>query len=81
MRPPQKRGMNMKCKICKQKTDWDSSMGVREFIVCPDCFGEMVREKQERCNLSGAEARKRVMNAIFTIGDQVKRVKQRKGAE
>ena len=81
MRPPQKRGINMKCKICKQKTDWDSSMGVREFIVCPDCFVEMVREKQERCNLSGAEARERVMNAIFTIGDQVKRIKQRKGAE
>jgi hypothetical protein len=70
----------MKCKICKQKTDWDSSMGVREFIVCPDCFGEMVWEKQERCNLSGSEARERVMNAIFTIGDQVKKVKKRKGA-
>lgn len=56
-------------------------MGVREFIVCPDCFGEMVREKQECCNLSGAEARERVMNAIFTIGGQVKRIKKRKGAE
>lgn len=71
----------MKCKICKQKTDWDSSMGVSEFIVCRDCFGEMVRGKMERCDLSGAEARDRVMNAIFTIGDQIKRVKKRKGAE
>lgn len=71
----------MKCKICKQKTDWDSSMGTREFIVCRDCFGEMVREKMERCDLSGAKARDRVMISIFTIGDQIKRVKKRKGAE
>lgn len=71
----------MKCKICKQKTDWNSSMGPREFIVCRDCFGEMVREKTEHCDLSGRKARDRVMISIFTIGDQIKRVKKRKGAE
>ena len=56
-------------------------MGVREFIVCRDCFGEMVREKMERCDLSGEKARERVMISIFTIGDQIKRIKKRKGAE
>lgn len=27
----------MKCKICKQKTDWDSSVGRPAFIVCNNC--------------------------------------------
>ena len=56
-------------------------MGVREFIVCRDCFGEMVREKMERCDLSREKARERLMISIFTIGDQIKRIKKRKGAE
>ena len=28
----------MKCQICGKKTDWDSSVGVEEFIVCNSCF-------------------------------------------
>lgn len=28
----------MKCQICGRKTDWDSSVGVEEFIVCNACF-------------------------------------------
>lgn len=71
----------MKCKICKQKTDWDSSMGAREFIVCRDCFGEMVREKMNRTNKSGMQARNEIMTVLFDIGDQIKRVKERKGAD
>lgn len=27
----------MKCRICKQKTDWDSSVGRPTFIVCNHC--------------------------------------------
>ncbi len=31
----------MKCKICGHKTDWDSSYGRENFIVCPTCHREM----------------------------------------
>lgn len=31
----------MKCKICKQKTDWDSSVGRPCFIVCNHCVHEL----------------------------------------
>ena len=27
----------MKCAMCKEKTDWDSSFGKESFIVCPEC--------------------------------------------
>jgi len=27
----------MKCQICGRKTDWDSSVGMEEFIVCNSC--------------------------------------------
>lgn len=27
----------MKCKLCKKKTDWDSSVGRRSYIVCNHC--------------------------------------------
>lgn len=32
----------MKCAICSQKTDWDSSYGYEEFIVCPACFKRLI---------------------------------------
>lgn len=31
----------MKCEMCGEKTNWDSSVGYREFIVCNKCFDEM----------------------------------------
>lgn len=31
----------MKCAICNKKTDWDSSYGYEEFIVCPHCFEKL----------------------------------------
>lgn len=31
----------MKCKICKQKTDWDSSVGRPCFIVCNNCVEKL----------------------------------------
>lgn len=66
----------MKCKICKQKTDWDSSMGKREFIVCYDCFSEMVRRKMSRTDKSGEQCRSEIMAVLFDIGDQVKKIKE-----
>lgn len=27
--------------MCGEKTNWDSSVGYREFIVCNKCFDEM----------------------------------------
>jgi hypothetical protein len=34
----------MKCAICKEKTNWDSSFGYKEFIVCPSCFARIHKE-------------------------------------
>ena len=31
----------MKCRICKQKTDWDSSVGRPCFIVCNNCVEKL----------------------------------------
>lgn len=31
----------MKCQICGRKTDWDTSVGVEEFIVCNSCVEEL----------------------------------------
>lgn len=43
----------MKCKICGRKTDWDSSYGRENFIVCPICHHEMTNTidklKKENC--------------------------------
>ena len=33
----------MKCKICGNKTDWDSSYGRLDFIVCSSCHYELTR--------------------------------------
>ena len=34
----------MKCEVCKKKTDWDSSFGYEEFIVCGKCIKKMTKE-------------------------------------
>ena len=70
----------MKCKICKQKIREESYYGMREFAVCSDCFGEMVREKSFRTDKSGAQACHEIMTILFDMGDQVKRIKKRNGA-
>lgn len=31
----------MKCKICKQKTDWDHSAGRPAFLVCNHCVNNL----------------------------------------
>lgn len=31
----------MKCKLCKNKTTWDTSIGHENFIVCDDCWHKM----------------------------------------
>lgn len=32
----------MKCKICKAKTTWDTSMGKENFIICNDCTNKLL---------------------------------------
>ena len=32
----------MKCEICKAKTDWDSSMGRPNFLICKDCTNKLL---------------------------------------
>lgn len=50
----------MKCAICHEKADWDSSYGYEEFIVCRHCFDI----------LSNREIKKRqqVHDFIFVCG-------------
>ena len=31
----------MKCAICNKKTDWDSSYGDINFIICPKCYRKL----------------------------------------
>ena len=31
----------MKCAICNEKTTWDESYGLDEFIVCPLCHNRL----------------------------------------
>ena len=33
--------MKMKCKLCNQTTDWDSSVGRLKFIVCNNCVAKI----------------------------------------
>ena len=56
----------MKCAICKNKTDWDSSFGYKDFIVCPKCF-EIMHNKY------GAD---KAMSIIFTLGKIAKENKK-----
>lgn len=34
----------MKCAICKKKTTWDKSFGLRSYLVCEKCFFEEVKK-------------------------------------
>jgi len=32
-----------KCQICKEKLDWDSSMGGDKFLICKECTNKLVK--------------------------------------
>ena len=51
----------MKCQICKRKTDWDSSVGYTEFIVCNAC------ERKLRKAIKGDTST--MMSLIFACGE------------
>lgn len=34
----------MKCEICGKKTEWDSSVGLENFLVCNACFFQLTNE-------------------------------------
>lgn len=50
----------MKCEICKGKTNWDSSYGYREFIVCPKCHDKIYNYTKDFTT---------TMGIIFLLGD------------
>lgn len=37
----------MTCQICKRKTDWDTSYGREEFIVCNSCMRTLAKHNIE----------------------------------
>ena len=56
----------MKCQICNRKTDWDSSVGYIEFIVCNAC------ERKLRKVIQGDTST--MMSLIFACGEIRKEV-------
>jgi hypothetical protein len=57
----------MKCAICGGKTDWSSSFGYKEFIVCYPCYTKLVPS-----NADDGDA----LDFIFTCG-QIRRDKKK----
>lgn len=45
----------MKCKICKQKTDWGSSVGRPTFIVCNHCVKDLSKHMLKLLKLSSKD--------------------------
>lgn len=52
----------MKCQMCDKTTDWDSSVGYPEFIVCNKCFDEMAHHNPK--NYSD------ILKVIFWCGEE-----------
>ena len=50
----------MKCQVCKNKTTWDESFGLEEFIVCPKCH-DGIKAKLGKTN-------SKTINIIFALG-------------
>ena len=40
----------MKCEICRKKTNWDSSVGLENFLVCNACFFQLTNKCFELSN-------------------------------
>jgi hypothetical protein len=51
----------MKCQICGGKTNWDSSVGIDEFIVCNPCVEKL------RCDLH-KDTYYEILKFIFSCG-------------
>lgn len=61
----------MKCKICKQKTDWDSSVGRPCFIVCNHCIRELSKHMLnilKVCNHDIISAQSATSSILLDIG-------------
>ena len=55
----------MKCKICKNVTDWDSSCGDPKCIVCNTCFDRLVKATGRKPSRGRVE----VYRIIFEVAD------------
>lgn len=62
------RTKKMICKVCGRKTDWDSSCGYREFLVCNAC-------ERTISNYLGEDFTP-AMTFIFACGEIARRVKR-----
>ena len=51
----------MKCRICGKSTDWDSSNGYTEFIVCNNCVNKLASFQSKNYES--------VMKFIFECGE------------
>ena len=51
----------MRCEICGRPTDWDSSVGKENYIVCNPCFYKLCK-RYEHKNME-------VLDFLFKIAD------------
>ena len=61
------RTKKLTCKVCGRKTDWDSSCGYREFLVCNAC-------ERSISNYLGEDYTP-AMTFIFACGEIARKVK------
>ena len=67
----------MKCAICKNKTDWDTSFGRPSFIVCPSCHARLIKtiHNLRKYNFSPESSATQI---IIEIGFMMKERKEKK---
>ena len=70
----------MKCQLCKQNIT-GINYGLQSFIVCPTCMNEMIKRRAREKGLFYNQSLEEVQNAIFIIGKQISRIKERKKYE
>lgn len=58
----------MKCNICGSKTDWDSSFGYTEFIVCPVCYKRLVKTVSPYTKTAKYSDYNAISSIIFELG-------------
>lgn len=57
----------MECGICGNKTSYDTSYGMREFVICRNCYRKL--RKKESCLA--------ILDQLNEIGDRIRVIKEK----